>query len=184
VSVIEMNSIALKILIVSWFALFPIAAYMEGFNIWSFLIGAIFIVIPAMIFNWSEKGSEANRIAYHLCQEARNFMDDNTREWYQNNPEKTFYVKEYLPIENDKFKVILAEDGLFSDSFGMYSKQYECWFLLDKNYNPGEYVEGVRDVISTNWYCDSNFKKLALIQNPHKFNLKKYLIKDKSLSEE
>jgi hypothetical protein len=178
-----MNSIILKILIVTWFSLFPIAAYMEGFNVWSFAVGVVFVLIPAMIYAWSEKGAEANRIAYHLCQEARNFMDDKTREWYQNNPEKTLNHKDFLPIENDKFKIILAKDGLFNDSFGMYSKQYECWFLLDESYNPGEHVEGVRDVISTNWYCDSNFRKLTWILNPHKFSLKKYLIPDKDLKE-
>jgi hypothetical protein len=178
-----MSSAALKILIISWFALFPIAAYIGQFNAWSFLVGTFFVLIPAVLYIWSEKGYEANRIAYHLCQEARNFTDDKTREWRQNNPEKTLNRKDFLPIENDKFKIILAKDGLFSDSLIMYSKQYECWFLLDEYYNPGEYVEELRGVISLNWYCDSNFRKLALISNPHKFSLKKYLIPDKDLKE-
>ena len=71
-----MNSIILKILILTWFALFPIAANIEAFNAWSFLIGVVFIAIPILILTWSEKGSEANRIAHQLAIDAESFLKE------------------------------------------------------------------------------------------------------------
>jgi hypothetical protein len=155
---VEMNSIVLKILIVSWFALFPIAAYMEGFNIWSFLIGAVFIAIPALILAWSERGAEANRIAYRLSIDVLDLLYKEDSEY---------------PIENERFRVEIDDSNPAENSYKVYSKQYDINLLIGGNNYPGEFKESYR----LSWYCDQNFKTLALIQIPHKFNLKKYLIK-------
>jgi hypothetical protein len=153
-----MNSIVLKILIVSWFALFPIAAYMEGFNIWSFLIGAVFIAIPALIIAWSERGAEANRIAYRLSIDVLDLLYKEDSEY---------------PIENERFRVEIDDSNPAENSYKVYSKQYDINLLIGGNNYPGEFKESY----CISWYCDQNFKTLALIQIPHKFNLKKYLIK-------
>ncbi|MEO1945696.1 MAG: hypothetical protein ABGY11_15450 [Candidatus Thioglobus sp.] len=153
-----MNSIMLKILIVSWFALFPIAAYMEGFNIWSFLIGAVFIAIPALIIAWSERGAEANRIAYRLSIDVLDLLYKEDSEY---------------PIENERFRVEIDDSNPAENSYKVYSKQYDINLLIGGNNYPGEFKESY----CISWYCDQNFKTLALIQIPHKFNLKKYLIK-------
>jgi hypothetical protein len=148
----------LKILIVSWFALFPIAAYMEGFNIWSFLIGAVFIAIPALIIAWSERGAEANRIAYRLSIDVLDLLYKEDSEY---------------PIENERFRVEIDDSNPAENSYKVYSKQYDINLLIGGNNYPGEFKESY----CISWYCDQNFKTLALIQIPHKFNLKKYLIK-------
>ena len=161
---VEMNSIVLKILIVSWFALFPIAAYMEGFNIWSFLIGAVFIAIPALMLAWSERGAEANRIAYRLSIDVLDLLYKEDSEY---------------PIENERFRVEIDDSGdPYEYSYKVYSKQYDINLLIGGNIYPGEFInEEDQESYRLSWYCDQNFKTLALIQIPHKFNLKKYLIK-------
>jgi len=156
---VEMNSIVLKILIVSWFALFPIAAYMEGFNIWSFLIGTVFVVIPLWVLYWSEKGTEANRVAYQLAIDAWRFIEEER--------EKINYSfgddKDVFPLDNEDFHIIESPRGV-----SWYSKEYEIWFLHYDDFT---------------YYCDHNQNVICIVQNPHKFDLKKHLIPDKDTKE-
>jgi hypothetical protein len=156
-----MNSISLKILIISWFALFPIAAYMEGINIWSFLIGAIFVAIPAIIFNWSEKGGEANRIAHHLSIDAWRVIEkERNAAGYSFGDSDD---KDVFPLESERFRMIKTSRGV-----SWYSKEYDAWFLYYDAFT---------------FYCDHNQNVICIIKNPHKFSLKKFLIPDKDVKE-
>ncbi len=151
------NSIVLKILIVSWFSLFPIAAYMEGFNIWSFLIGAVFIAIPALMLAWSERGEEANRIAHQLAIDAGRFINGERDKvgWDMGDAAD----KDVLPLESEDFRIIQTSRGV-----SWYSKGYDAWFL---------HYGGLT------YYCDHNQNVICIIKDPYKFNLKKGLIPDR-----
>jgi hypothetical protein len=155
-----MNSIILKILIVTWFALFPIAANIEVFNAWSFLIGVAFIAIPILILTWSEKGSEANRIAYQLMIDVWKIIEEER--------DKVGYSfgdsddKDVFPLEDERFRIINTPRGV-----SWYSKEYDAWFLHGGD--PFTY------------YCDHNQNVICIVKIPHKFNLKRYLIPDKDV---
>jgi hypothetical protein len=161
-----MNSIILKILILTWFALFPIAANIEAFNAWSFLIGVVFIAIPILILTWSEKGSEANRIAHQLAIDAESFLKeerDKVGYSFFSVNDKDAFDKDVLPLENERFRIIATLRGM-----SWYSKEYDAWFLRYDGFI---------------YYCDHNQNVICVVQNPHKFDLKKYLIPDRDVKE-
>ena len=159
-----MNSVMLSILIISWFALFPIATYMEGFSIWSFLIGVVFVLFPAVILWWSERGSEANRIAHQLANDVLSFIevecDKSGHSLFSDNDKDVF---DMLPIENERFRIIKTSKGM-----SWHSKEYDAWFLNDGR---------------NTYYCDHNQNVICIIQIPHKFSLKKSLIPDRDAKE-
>ena len=132
---------------------------MEWFDIWSFLIGVVFILIPALIFNWSEKEGEANRIAHQLAIDAWRFIEEER--------DKVGYDvfggsddEDVFPLDNDDFHIIKSSKGV-----SWYSKKYDTWFLRD----------------TFIYYCDSNQNVKCIIKEPHQFNLKKHLIPDKDV---
>lgn len=153
-----MNSKLLKILLLIWLWIILAVIVMRVFDIWSFAIGAVFIAIPALIIAWSERGAEANRIAYRLSIDVLDLLYKEDSEY---------------PIENERFRVEIDDSNPAENSYKVYSKQYDINLLIGGNNYPGEFKESY----CISWYCDQNFKTLALIQIPHKFNLKKYLIK-------
>jgi hypothetical protein len=156
-----MNSKLLKILLLIWLWIILAVIVMRVFDIWSFAIGAVFIAIPALMLAWSERGEEANRIAHQLAIDAWRFIEEER--------DKVGYSfgdaddKDVLPLESEYFRIIKTSRGV-----SWYSKEYDIWFLHYSNIT---------------YYCDHNQNVICVVQNPHKFSLKKYLIPDRDVKE-
>lgn len=167
-------TLTLTIIIILWFALFPISANMADFHMSSFVIGSAFVLIPAFLFLWSDRGAQANRIAYYLSREVEHLINGKLIEYDQNNPEATQRDRNQIfPIENEKFLISLEDEDSLADSFKVYSKKYDVYLLIHDEYNPDDLSQFNRE----SWYCDQNFNKLVKVQSPNPFNLKRYLIK-------
>ena len=134
---------------------------MAEFNIWSFLIGVVFIAIPALILMWSERSAEANRIAHQLGIDVwRIIKDERDKAGYSFGDSDD---KDVFPLEDERFRIIKTLRGV-----SWYSKEYDAWFL---HYDDFTYC------------CDHNQNVICVIQIPHKFNLNKGLIPDKDVKE-
>ena len=139
-------------LIVIFFALVMYALSKDNLDILSLLIGLSLTAIPFRILYWSEKGSEANRIAFHLSQD----LYRHKREKQEKNGDTLGVSDIKYPFEDNHFKII---NTTYGESW--YSKQYDVWFL-----------EGT----SMTYFCDKNLNPYGFIRNPYQFNLKKSLI--------
>ena len=128
---------------------------------WAFLIGILYIAVPAGMLFWFawlfEKDSQAHAVATSLCLEAETFINKEMNEVAGADYESIF------PLENEQFIVISTDRG-----FSWYSKIYDVWFFR----NGG--------VI---YHCDSDQNVLCQISrhSHHHLNLKKYLIQDRQL---
>jgi len=125
---------------------------------WGFLIGMLFIAVPAAaickLLYWTEKGSEANRIATYLHLEVHAFIN---KEWEDVGGK----YDDVFPLENSNFRVIHTNKGV-----SWYSKEYDVWFLQDR----------------FTYFCDSNQNILGHIKTQnYDFNLKKHLIEEREL---
>jgi hypothetical protein len=139
-------------LIVIFFALVIYALSKDNLDILSLLIGLSLAAIPFRILYWSEKGTEANRIAFHLRQDLGRLK----REEQAKNGDTLGVSDITYPLEDNRFKII---NTTYGESW--YSKQYDVWFL-----------EGT----SLTYFCDKNLNPYGFIRNPYQFNLKKSLI--------
>jgi len=139
-------------LIVIFFALVMYALSKDNLDILSLLIGLSLTAIPFRILYWSEKGTEANRIAFHLSQD----LYRHKREEQAKNGDTLGVSDITYPFEDNHFKII---NTTYGESW--YSKQYDVWFL-----------EGT----SLTYFCDKNLNPYGFIRNPYQFNLKKSLI--------
>jgi len=148
---IELITLAAVFLGLSVFALSK-----NNLDINSLLIGATLIAILTRILYWSEKGSEANRIAYNLQLEKNKFSQDEAEK-----SGKNFAFFNDYPLENDHFKIYKTTLGE-----KWYSKEYDVWFL---SYNglPMNY-----------FYDDIGKVVVGGLLKPYKFNLKYHLIED------
>ena len=71
-------------LILIFFALVMYTLSNEKLDLLSLLIGVSLAAIPFRILYWSEKGSEANRIAFHLRQDLNRFKEEIILSWINN----------------------------------------------------------------------------------------------------
>jgi hypothetical protein len=92
----------------------------DNLDILSLLIGLSLTAIPFRILYWSEKGSEANRIAFHLSQD----LYRHKREKQEKNGDTLGVSDIKYPFEDNHFKII---NTTYGESW--YSKQYDVWFL-------------------------------------------------------
>jgi len=143
--------------LVGWPAVFFNKWHDAHYESWGFLIGILYIAVPSAVifrvFWWSEKASEANRIARYLNLEVWAFID---KEWEEVGGSRD----DIFPLENSKFKVIHTKKGV-----SWYAKDHEVWFL-QKNWT---------------FFCDSEQNILGRIDRDYDFNLKKYLSEDREL---
>ena len=137
-------------LILIFFALVMYTLSNEKLDLLSLLIGVSLAAIPFRILNWSEKGSEANRIAFHLRQDLNRFKEEEESK----NGGRASTIT--YPLEDYRFKII---NTTYGESW--YSKQYDVWFL-----------EGM----SMTYFCDKNLNPYGFVRVPYQFNLKKSLI--------
>ena len=143
--------------LVGWPAVFFNKWNDTQYDSWGFFIGILYIAVPAAVifrvFWWSEKASEANRIARYLNLEVWAFIN---KEWEEIGGSRD----DIFPLENSKFKVIHTKKGV-----SWYAKDYDVWFL-QKNWT---------------FFCDSDQNILGRIDSDYDFNLKKYLSEDREL---
>ena len=137
-------------LIVIFFALIMYTLSKTDLDLLSLVIGISLAAIPFRILYWSEKGSEANRIAYHLRKDLNRFKEEEESKNGGRGSTITY------PLEDYRFKII---NTTYGESW--YSKQYDVWFL-----------EGM----SMTYFCDKNLNPYGFIMDPYQFNLKKSLI--------
>lgn len=130
----------------------------NNLDINSLLIGATLIAILSRILYWSEKGSEANRIAYKLQLDKNKFSKDEAEK-----SGKDFAFFNDYPLENDHFKIYKTTIGE-----KWYSKEYDVWFL---------HYYG----LPMDYFYDGNGKVVGSLLKPYKFNLKHHLIEDREV---
>lgn len=152
------------------------------FDFPSLILGIILASAGAWVLFWSEKCSLANRLAYSCCEQAYQFIQYKFEIEKLKNPDLENF-ENILPIENESFRIELLPtervqtDVHISEYFGVYSKHYDLWLIIEDT--TAFLDEGISS--SKNYYfCNPDFSDKQFIKNPHIFDVRKYLIKEKT----
>jgi len=149
---------------------------------YSVAYGFILVLIPVIILFISDRASQADVIAYGVCKSAQQIIENLESENYKKTKDHKIETSSLLPYDDDDLNIIYIDNSSsMAEEYGVYSKVYDCYFLVIENWNISV-VEG-NPFDWAYYYCDSNYKKLSmLLPSSERFNLKRYLIKDNFFS--
>ena len=141
------------------------------FDVLSLIAGLTISGLLALLFDWSERGSLANRLAYILCEQALDIIEngDGPLDEYFPHQNKKLHIK-YLNNLNEQSHVHITQN------FGVYSKEYNIWLVVEFSHDTyGDLPSTIHRYMCTPMTWD----KSDLIANPHFFDITKNFISKK-----
>ena len=151
-------------------------------DLYSVAYGFILVLIPVVILFISDRASQADDIAYSVCRNAQQIIENLESENYKKTIDHKIDTSSLLPYDDDDLNIIYIDNSSsMAEEYGVYSKVYDCYFLVIETWSMSV-LEG-NPFDWSYYYCDSSYKKLSmLLPSSGKFNLKRYLIKDNFFS--